>query len=176
MQDHYYQEHPEQQQYAAQAYQEPPLDPAMERVRRKMIRLLVISIGIMVIGLIAVLSAVVYKINQTPDTAESETAQSDIPGQSPGANISGQSPGANIPGQSAKTDAQSQNAANKSVEQLPMVESQLELAPGTRLLSQSLSGNLVSLETLLPDGGTEIMIYDYRQSRFVGRMRLGNLE
>lgn len=167
MQDHYYQEHPEQQQYAAQAYQEPPLDPAMERVRRKMIRLLVISIGIMVIGLIAVLSAVVYKINQTPDTAESETAQSDIPGQSLGANI---------PGQSAKTDAQSQNAANKSVEQLPMVESQLELAPGTRLLSQSLSGNLVSLETLLPDGGTEIMIYDYRQSRFVGRMRLGNLE
>lgn len=158
MQDHYYQEHPEQQQYAAQAYQEPPLDPAMERVRRKMIRLLIISIGIMVIGLIAVLSAVVYKINQTPDTAESETAQSDIPGQS------------------AKTDAQSQNAANKSVEQLPMVKSQLELAPGTRLLSQSLSGNLVSLETLLPDGGTEIMIYDYRQSRFVGRMRLGNLE
>lgn len=172
MQDHYYQEHPEQQQYAAQAYQEPPLDPAMERVRRKMIRLLIISIGIMVIGLIAVLSAVVYKINQAPDTAESETAQSDIPGQSPGANIPGQSPGANIPGQAANPDAQAQNAAQLP----PMVESQLELAPGTRLLSQSLSGNLVSLETLLPDGGTEIMIYDYRQSRFVGRMRLGNLE
>lgn len=163
MQDHYYQEHPEQQQYAAQAYQEPPLDPAMERVRRKMIRLLIISIGIMVIGLIAVLSAVVYKINQAPDTVESETAQSDIPGQSPGANI---------PGQAANPDAQTQNAAQLP----PMVESQLELAPGTRLLSQSLSGNLVSLETLLPDGGTEIMIYDYRQSRFVGRMRLGNLE
>jgi hypothetical protein len=156
MQDHYYQEHPEQQQYAAQAYQEPPLDPAMERVRRKMIRLLIISIGIMVIGLIAVLSAVVYKINQAPDTAESETAQSDIPGQT------------------AKKDAQ--NTENKAAELPPMVESQLELAPGTRLLSQSLSGNLVSLETLLPDGGTEIMIYDYRQSRFVGRMRLGNLE
>lgn len=158
MQDHYYQEHPEQQQYAAQAYQEPPLDPAMERVRRKMIRLLIISIGIMVIGLIAVLSAVVYKINQAPDTAESETAQSDIPGQT------------------VKKDDQTQNAENKAAELPPMVESQLELAPGTRLLSQSLSGNLVSLETLLPDGGTEIMIYDYRQSRFVGRMRLGNLE
>ncbi|MBX8801732.1 hypothetical protein HBA92_13320 [Ochrobactrum sp. MR28] len=167
MQDHYYQEHPEQQQYAAQAYQEPPLDPAMERVRRKMIRLLIISIGIMVIGLIAVLSAVVYKINQAPDTAESETAQSDIPGQSPGADI---------PGQAVKKDAQAQNTENKIAELPPMVESQLELAPGTRLLSQSLSGNLVSLETLLPDGGTEIMIYDYRQSRFVGRMRLGNLE
>lgn len=158
MQDHYYQEHPEQQQYAAQAYQEPQLDPAMERVRRKMVRLLIISIAIMVLGLMAVLSAVVYKINKAPDTAESETAQSDIPGQNAAAGASGQ------------------KAENKTAEPLPMVESQLELAPGTRLLSQSLSGNLVSLETLLPDGGTEIMIYDYRQSRFVGRMRLGNLE
>ncbi len=156
MQDHYYQEHPEQHQYAAQAYQEPQIDPAMERVRRKMVRLLIISIAIMVIGLMAVLAAVVYKINKAPDTAENETAQSDIPGRSSGADI---------PGQKAATD-----------EPLPLVESQLELAPGTRLLSQSLSGDLVSLETLLPDGGTEIMIYDYRKSRFVGRMRLGNLE
>lgn len=161
MQDHYYQEHPEQQQYAAEQYQEPQLDPAMERVRRKMVRLLIISIAIMVIGLMAVLAAVVYKINKSPDTAESETAQSDIPGQKPGVDGSGKP----LTG-----------ADGKLAEPLPMVESQLELTPGTRLLSQSLSGNLVSLETLLPDGGTEIMIYDYRQSRFVGRMRLGNLE
>ena len=40
----------------------PPLDPAMERVRRKMIRLLVVSISIMMIGLMAVLFAVVYKV------------------------------------------------------------------------------------------------------------------
>ena len=38
-----------------------PLDPALERVRRKMIRLLAISIGIMFIGLIAVLASVVYR-------------------------------------------------------------------------------------------------------------------
>lgn len=44
--------------------EEQPLDPAMERVRRKMIRLLAVSIGIMVIGLMAVLTAIVYKINQ----------------------------------------------------------------------------------------------------------------
>lgn len=43
--------------------EEQPLDPAMERVRRKMIRLMVISIGIMMIGLMAVLFAIVYKIN-----------------------------------------------------------------------------------------------------------------
>lgn len=170
MQDHYYQEHPDQQQYAAEQPQEPQLDPAMERVRRKMVRLLIISIAIMVIGLMAVLAAVVYKINKTPDTAENETAQSDIPGQSPGANIPGQKPLVDSSGKPLT------GADAKLADPLPMVESQLELTPGTRLLSQSLSGNLVSLETLLPDGGTEIMIYDYRQSRFVGRMRLGNLE
>ncbi|WP_157016500.1 fimbrial protein [Mesorhizobium xinjiangense] len=41
--------------------EEKPLDPAMERVRRKMVRLLVISIGIMMVGLMAVLAAIVYK-------------------------------------------------------------------------------------------------------------------
>jgi hypothetical protein len=40
-----------------------PLDPAMEKVRRKMIRLLVISIGIMMAGVMALLFAIVYKIN-----------------------------------------------------------------------------------------------------------------
>jgi hypothetical protein len=57
-----------------------------------------------------------------------------------------------------------------------LIESQIELAPGTRLLSQSLSGQQLSLETLLPDGGTEIIVYDYRESRIVGRIKLGNVE
>jgi hypothetical protein len=29
---------------------------------------------------------------------------------------------------------------------------------------------------LLPDGGTEIIVYDYRESRIVGRIKLGNVE
>lgn len=45
---------------------EKPLDPAMERVRRKMIRLLAVAIGTMLIGLMAVLFAIVYKINSKP--------------------------------------------------------------------------------------------------------------
>ena len=40
---------------------EKPLDPATEKVRRKMVRLLAVSIGVMMIGLMAVLTAVVYK-------------------------------------------------------------------------------------------------------------------
>ena len=40
---------------------EKPLDPAMERVRRRLARLMVVSIGVMLVGLMAVLAAVVYK-------------------------------------------------------------------------------------------------------------------
>ncbi len=39
-----------------------PLDPEMEKVRRKMVRLLVVSIGVMFLGVMAVLGGVVYKI------------------------------------------------------------------------------------------------------------------
>ena len=53
---------------------EKPLDPAMEKVRRKMIRLLAISIGVMMAGLMAVLFAIVYKMNSRPDGALPETA------------------------------------------------------------------------------------------------------
>ena len=48
-------------------HEDAPLDPEMEKVRRKMVRLLVVSIGIMFTGLMAVLVAIVYKINETPD-------------------------------------------------------------------------------------------------------------
>ena len=52
---------------------EAPLDPATERLRRKMVRLLAVAVATMLIGVMAVLGAVVYKINQTravPSTAE----------------------------------------------------------------------------------------------------------
>ena len=52
---------------------EKPLDPAMEKVRRKMIRLLAISIGVMMAGLMAVLFAIVYKMNSRPDSSLTET-------------------------------------------------------------------------------------------------------
>ncbi|MEK1890740.1 MAG: fimbrial protein [Phyllobacterium sp.] len=60
--------------------EEQPLDPALERVRRKMIRLLAVSIGIMVVGLMAVLAAIVYKINQPVPKAVAPARQ-EIPGQ-----------------------------------------------------------------------------------------------
>ncbi|PRD43980.1 hypothetical protein C5748_09050 [Phyllobacterium phragmitis] len=147
MQDRYHQGYPDRQAYPGADPEEPPLDPAMERVRRKMMRLLAVSIGVMLIGLMAVLAAVVYKVTR-PDETQTSLPHPEIPGQ----------------------DASGQDIPPA------VIESEVPLAAGTRLLSQSLSGDHVSLETLLPDGGTEIVIYDFRKSRIVARMRLGSLD
>lgn len=56
--------------------QEKPLDPAMERVRIKLRRLLIRSTLIMVVGLAAVFAAILYKINKTD---EEETASYSVP-------------------------------------------------------------------------------------------------
>lgn len=52
-----------------------PLDPAVERVRRRMVRLMAVSIGIMMTGLMAVLGAIVYKIGQTGSEDEIMVSQ-----------------------------------------------------------------------------------------------------
>ena len=61
-----------------------PLDPTMELVRRKMIRTLVISIGTMCIGLIAVAAAIVYKVSSRDEpapAARSATVPADAPSE-----------------------------------------------------------------------------------------------
>lgn len=47
-----------------------PLDPEVEQVRRRMMRLMIVSILIMVVGLIAVFAGVVYKLNNEPDQGD----------------------------------------------------------------------------------------------------------
>jgi|SRR5690606_682437 len=54
--------------------QEEPLDPAMERVRRKMVLLQLVSGGIMFVCFMAVLAAIVYKVSQRPDTPPAAAA------------------------------------------------------------------------------------------------------
>jgi hypothetical protein len=56
---------------------EKPLDPAMEKVRRKMVRLLGVSIAVMMVGLMAVLGAIVYKMNR--GSRQVAAIQSQIP-------------------------------------------------------------------------------------------------
>ena len=56
--------------------EEKPLDPEMEKVRRKMVRLLAVSLGVMFIGVMAVLVGVVYKVMETPE--EEQTASTGV--------------------------------------------------------------------------------------------------
>jgi len=48
------------------APEDEPLDPAVEAIRQKMVKLLMVSGGIMCLGLMAVLFAIVYKLNSAP--------------------------------------------------------------------------------------------------------------
>ncbi|MCB8837974.1 fimbrial protein [Aurantimonas sp. VKM B-3413] len=58
---------------------EKPLDPVQERLRRKMVRLLATSIGIMFIGVMAVLAAVVYKLSTSTDVKPGAMIALDLP-------------------------------------------------------------------------------------------------
>ncbi len=105
--------------------EEKPLDPAVERVRRKMMRLMVISVGIMMIGLMAVLFAIVYKISD-------------------------------------RNDPPAQGGA--------MFETVLKLPAGGKIVSQSLSGDRLTLLVEHVSGRQVIFLFDTGKGRVVGRI------
>nr|WP_062228895.1 DUF6476 family protein [Aureimonas frigidaquae] len=55
------------------------IDPATERLRRKMVRLLGVSIGIMFIGVMAVLVAVVYRTSDSSAPAQGAAIPLQLP-------------------------------------------------------------------------------------------------
>jgi hypothetical protein len=59
-----------------------PLDPALENVRRKMVRLQIVSAAIMVVSLMAVFGAVVYKTMHSAPKATTATAAA-VPAEAP---------------------------------------------------------------------------------------------
>lgn len=59
--------------------EEKPLDPAAERLRAKMMRLMVVSVGTMFIGIFAVLFAIVYKMNNAADAQTTIEARVELP-------------------------------------------------------------------------------------------------
>ncbi|MDQ0321747.1 hypothetical protein QO002_003885 [Pararhizobium capsulatum DSM 1112] len=60
-----------------------PLDPVMENVRRKMVRLQLVSAGVMLVMLMAVLGAIVYKVTRTDGKPAPQTAGVTVPGDAP---------------------------------------------------------------------------------------------
>lgn len=58
--------------------EEKPLDPATERVRRKLVRFVAINLGLLFAAVMIVLAALVYKTLQTSTPAAGEVAEADI--------------------------------------------------------------------------------------------------
>ena len=63
--------------------EEKPLDPVMENVRRKMIRLQLVSAGVMLVMLMVVLGAIVYKLTRLSDQDGPQTAAVSVPSDAP---------------------------------------------------------------------------------------------
>lgn len=53
-----------------QVDQDDPLDPAVERVRRKLVRFMAINLGLLFLAVMAVVLALVYRASQTPPEEE----------------------------------------------------------------------------------------------------------
>lgn len=56
-----------------------PLDPAVERVRRKLVRFMVINLGILFIALMAVVAAIVYRAGRTEEPPAAAVPELPLP-------------------------------------------------------------------------------------------------
>lgn len=115
---------------------EKPLDPEVEKVRRKLVRFVAINLGLLFVALMAVVGAIVYK-GRSAAPAPPPVAAGEVP---------------------APSDA--------------MLEGEVVLPTGARIVSQSLSGNRLSLDVEVPGGGRAIYLYDLAERRIVGRFAI----
>ena len=117
--------------------EEKPLDPAVENVRRKLVRFMLINLAILGVALIAVVGAVVYKArNDAPETAA-----------------------ATPPALAAPADG-------------GVVEGGIALPAGSRVVSQSLSGDRVSLYVEGQGGERTLYIFDLAAGRMVAQFAI----
>lgn len=101
-------------------------------MRRKLIRLLVASFGIMILGLAAVIAAIVYKINERNDGADIRPA---------GAVTSSVTGTGRL---SAETT----------------IAGAIDLPAGARILASSLDGDHALITVALPDGAMQLLVVD----------------
>jgi hypothetical protein len=111
--------------------EEKPLDPAVENVRRKLVRFVAINLGLLFIALMAVVGALVYKSRTAAPPATAVAVEAPSPEG--------------------------------------IAEGRIPLPSGARIVSQSLSGNRISLALELADGSRAIYLYDVAERRLVGR-------
>jgi hypothetical protein len=101
--------------------EEKPLDPAAERVRRKLIRFMAINLGLLFTAVIVVLAAVVYRSAQTPPASG------------------------------------------------PLVQAEIALPAGSKMIGHGYSDGKISLDVELADGSRAIFLYDTAAQKIVGR-------
>ena len=115
--------------------EEKPLDPAVERVRRKLLRFVVINLGLLFAAVMIVVAAIVYR-----------------------SVISGTPPVATAPSLGVPSDE--------------VIEGDIAIPAGSRVISHAQAGDRVSLDIELPDGERRIVIYDLGQRRVIARLRV----
>lgn len=129
------------------------LDPAVERVRRKLMRLMIVSIGITIVLILIILAAVIYKVtSSSSDKTPVEVSKTEA----------NPVPGAHQDSTGATTDGKTSTPAVPE-----FIKRSIALPQGTRILSQSLSNDMIALETLTPEGNTELVIYDFRRGHLI---------
>ncbi|MER9233469.1 fimbrial protein [Mesorhizobium sp. M0622] len=117
--------------------EEKPLDPEVEKVRRKLVRFVAINLGLLFLALMVVIAALVYKAPNAPPVAPPLTSDVQVPAGEP-------------------------------------VSGDIVLPVGAKVISQSLSGNRLSIDAELADGSRAIFVYDITERRIVGRFSIRN--
>ncbi|MER8426746.1 fimbrial protein [Mesorhizobium sp. M0220] len=117
--------------------EEKPLDPEVEKVRRKLVRFVAINLGLLFLALMVVIAALVYKARNAPPVSPPLSSDIQVPAGEP-------------------------------------VSGDIVLPVGARVVSQSLSGNRLSIDAELADGSRAIFVYDITERRIVGRFSIRN--
>ncbi|MGX9180991.1 fimbrial protein [Mesorhizobium sp. BHbdii] len=122
---------------AADEDEEKPLDPEVEKVRKKLVRFVAINLGLLFLALMVVIAALVYKTRTAPPATPSLAGDIQVPAGEP-------------------------------------LTGDVVLPVGAKVISQSLSGNRVSIDAELADGSRAIFVYDITERRVVGRFSIRN--
>jgi hypothetical protein len=117
--------------------EEKPLDPDVEKVRKKLVRFVAINLGLLFLALMVVIAAIVYKARNAPSVSPSPAGDIEAPAGEP-------------------------------------LTGDIVLPVGAKVVSQSLSGNRVSIDAELADGSRAIFVYDIAERRIIGRFSIRN--
>jgi hypothetical protein len=113
--------------------EEKPLDPSVERVRRKLLRFMAINLSLLFAAVIIVVAAIVYR----SATKEAPAVASSIETRAPSGEV---------------------------------LEGDIAIPAGSRVVSHTLSGNRVSLDVELAGGQHTIIVYDLAERRIVAKL------